>query len=400
MVIRIFEAFAGYGSQLMALRRLEKQYPDFRVEPVGISEIDEYAIKAYKAVHGDVKNYGDISKIDWTQVPDFDLFTYSSPCQDFSSAGLQKGGEKGSGTRSSLLWECEKAISIKKPKYCLMENVAALITDKFVGLFNRWQRTLEGYGYVSFAQVLNAKDYGVPQNRERIFLVSIRIDDNAPKFFFPESFPLEKRLKDVLEKNVDESYYLDDARIKGVFESNFTQEKRRLQEKDTCDTLLSRDWKDPKLVKDNTPKFFFPEPIPLEKRLGDVLEDNVDESYYLSDARLEGVTKSTKKEQEKGNGFAFKPKDRSDIANSLTTLCGGGRKTDNYLVDAYPVGRERTEEEKQRRREFGDKGAKFASKQMKILEDGVSTCVTTFAQKDNLCAEVYNEVKTEDSEQR
>jgi len=193
---------------------------------------------------------------------------------------------------------------------------------------------------------------------------------------------------------------LDDARIKGVFESNFTQEKRRLQEKDTCDTLLSRDWKDPKLVKDNTPKFFFPEPIPLEKRLGDVLEDNVDESYYLSDARLEGVTKSTKKEQEKGNGFAFKPKDRSDIANSLTTLCGGGRKTDNYLVDAYPVGRERTEEEKQRRREFGDKGAKFASKQMKILEDGVSTCVTTFAQKDNLCAEVYNEVKTEDSEQR
>jgi len=113
--IRIFEAFAGYGSQLMALRRLEKEYPDqIKVTPIGISEIEKNAVKAYKAVHGEVPNYGDISKIDWSQVPDFDLFTYSSPCQDFSNAGLQRGGEAGSGTRSSLLWECERAIAAKK----------------------------------------------------------------------------------------------------------------------------------------------------------------------------------------------------------------------------------------------------------------------------------------------
>jgi DNA (cytosine-5)-methyltransferase 1 len=116
--IRVFEAFAGYGSQLMALKQLEKDYPDkIKVTPVGIAEIDKYAIQAYKAVHGEVTNYGDISKINWDEVPDFDLFTYSSPCQDFSNAGLQRGGEEGSGTRSSLLWECRRAILAKKPKY-------------------------------------------------------------------------------------------------------------------------------------------------------------------------------------------------------------------------------------------------------------------------------------------
>ena len=91
MVIKTFEAFAGYGSQLMALKRLERDYPEVHFEPVGISEIDENPIKAYKAVHGDITNYGDISKIDWNNVPDFDLFTYSFPCQDVSSSGYQKG---------------------------------------------------------------------------------------------------------------------------------------------------------------------------------------------------------------------------------------------------------------------------------------------------------------------
>jgi DNA (cytosine-5)-methyltransferase 1 len=211
--IRIFEAFAGYGSQLMALRRLEKEYPDqIKVTPIGISEIEKNAVKAYKAVHGEVPNYGDISKIDWSQVPDFDLFTYSSPCQDFSNAGLQRGGEAGSGTRSSLLWECERAIAAKKTKYLLMENVAALVQAKFIRLFNKWQNKLESYGYKNFAMVLNAKNYNVPQNRERIFMVSI-LDENA-KFEFPQPIPLTRKLKDVLEKDVDERYYLSDDKIK------------------------------------------------------------------------------------------------------------------------------------------------------------------------------------------
>lgn len=222
--IRTFEAFAGYGSQLLALRRLEAANPDkIKVVPVGISEIDPHAIKAYHAVHGEgIPNYGDISKIDWLKVPDFDLFTYSSPCQDFSSAGLQRGGEKGSGTRSSLLWECERAIAAKRPKYLLMENVAALVTNKFIKLFNKWQRTLESYGYRNFAKVLNAKDYGVPQNRERIFMVSI-LDKNA-KFFFPKQMPLKKRLLDVLEKKVDDRYYLKNVQLVDKFSQKETNE--------------------------------------------------------------------------------------------------------------------------------------------------------------------------------
>lgn len=241
--IRLFEAFAGYGSQLMAMRRLEQAFPDkIKVEPIGISEIDKYALAAYQAVHGEVKNYGDISQIDWSQVPDFDLFTYSSPCQDFSVAGLQRGGTKGSGTRSSLLWECERAIAAKRPKYLLFENVAALVSAKFVKLFNQWQLLLESYGYTNFTQVLNAKDYGVPQNRERVFMVSIL--------------------------NCDKPYY-------------------------------------------------FPQPIPLTKRLRDVLEDNVPEEFYLSERMLKGFEQHNANHEAKGTGFIFKPKDGSDTANAL-----------------------------------------------------------------------------------
>ena len=166
-------------------------------------------------------------------------------CQDFSSAGLQRGGEKGSGTRSSLLWECERAIAEKRPKWLLMENVAALVSGKFIKLFNKWQRTLEKYGYHNFAQVLNAKDYGVPQNRERIFMVSIH--DEAARFYFPKPIPLTKRLKDVLEHVVDECYYINDIQVQKVLNSSFAQERNRLQQ-EVAGEARARDYKDPKLV--------------------------------------------------------------------------------------------------------------------------------------------------------
>lgn len=213
MKIRVFTAFSGYDSQCLALDRLKRDFPAFDYELVGWAEIDKYAIQAHNALYPQWadRNYGDISKIDWDEVPDFDLFTYSSPCQDFSNAGLQRGGEEGSGTRSSLLWECRRAIIAKKPKYLLLENVAALVSQKFLPLFNKWQAELEGYGYSNFARVLNAKDYGVPQNRERVFLVSIR--DVDARYSFPPTMPLDKRLKDVLEQNVDEKYYLSDKML-------------------------------------------------------------------------------------------------------------------------------------------------------------------------------------------
>lgn len=208
MKIRVFEAFAGYGSQSLALERLKRHFPEFDYEVVGISEIDKYAVTAYNALHGEVPNYGDISKIDWKEVPDFDLFTYSFPCTNLSNAGKQEGCEEGSGTASSLLWECRKAIVAKRPRYLLMENVKALVSLKFLPYFLKWQSELVSYGYSNFARVLNAKDFGVPQNRERIFMVSIL--DRQARYHFPEPFPLDRRIKDILEEDVDERYFLSE----------------------------------------------------------------------------------------------------------------------------------------------------------------------------------------------
>ena len=219
--LRVFTAFSGYDSQCMALDRIGIPYT-----LVGWSEIDKNAIMAHNAVYPQYadRNYGDIQQIDWKQVPDFDLFTFSSPCQDFSSAGLQRGGQEGSGTRSSLLWECRKAIIEKKPKYLLLENVKALVSKKFIDLFNKWLNELEGYGYTNYWQVLNAKDYGVPQNRERVFCVSILDDDSI--YNFPLPFPLEKRLKDVLEPEVDDKYVLSDKAIEGFLQHNLHHLKK------------------------------------------------------------------------------------------------------------------------------------------------------------------------------
>lgn len=200
--IRVFEAFSGYGSQSMALKRLGIDF-----EVVGISEIDKYAIQAYMAVHGETHNYGDISKIDWSIVPDFDFLTYSFPCTDISNAGKRKGLAEGSGTRSSLIWECRKAIESKRPKYLLMENVKNLVSKSFIPYLKEWLIFLYRQGYSNYTKVLNAKDFGVPQNRERVFMVSILGDAS---FYFPKPFTLKKRLKDVLEKDVDESFYLSE----------------------------------------------------------------------------------------------------------------------------------------------------------------------------------------------
>ena len=201
MKIRVLELFAGYGSQALALENLGIDFTS------DISEIDRYAIQAYNQLHGDTHNWGDITKIDEKKLPYYDLITYSSPCQDFSTAGLGKGGDAGSGTRSSLLWECERIIRAVKPKHLLMENVKNLVGEKHKHNFIRWLRVLEMMGYQNFWKVLNAKDYGVPQNRERVFVVSIL---GGGQYLFPNKIKLEKKLKDILEPVVDEKYYLSD----------------------------------------------------------------------------------------------------------------------------------------------------------------------------------------------
>ena len=200
-MLRVFEAFAGYGSQSIALRNLGIEY-----EVVAISEIDKYAIKAYEAIHGPTNNLGDISKIDPKDIPDHDLFTYSFPCQDLSVAGKQAG--LGKGTRSGLLYECEKIIEAKKPKYLLLENVKNLVGKKFKPQFDEWLDYLESLGYTNYWKILNAKDYGVPQNRERVFVVSIL--GNHKPYKFADKMPLDKCIADILEEQVDEKYYLSE----------------------------------------------------------------------------------------------------------------------------------------------------------------------------------------------
>lgn len=216
--MKIFEAFSGYVSQSLALKRLCNEYPEIRYDVVGFSEIDKYAIKAYNALHPDVQNYGDVTTIDWETVPDFDLLTWSSPCTNISQAGKQEGMDEGSGTASSFIWSIKDCLAVKHPKYILVENVANIVGKRFIDEFNKFQELLKGFGYVCHYNVMNAKDFGVPQNRKRLFLVARRSD--MPVYYFPKPFPLKKRLKDVLEENVDESYYLSDKAVKYIFSSD------------------------------------------------------------------------------------------------------------------------------------------------------------------------------------
>ena len=198
--LKVFEAFSGYGSQSIALRNLGISH-----KVVAISEIDKYAIKAYEAIHGPTLNLGDISKIKVEDIPEHDIFTYSFPCQDLSVAGKQAGLHKG--TRSGLLYECEKIIEHCRPKYLLLENVKNLVGKKFKPQFDEWLDYLESLGYTSYWKVLNAKDYGVPQNRERVFVVSI-LGEHEP-YKFPKAIPLDKCIADILEDEVDEKYYIN-----------------------------------------------------------------------------------------------------------------------------------------------------------------------------------------------
>lgn len=207
--IKLFEAFAGYGSQYMALKRL-----GVKVDVVGYSEIDKFAIQVYEALHGKHKNYGGIGSFDRLP-PNIDICTWSFPCQDISLAGKQRGMEDGSRSNYGYVFldTVEATPYHERPKVLLMENVKALFTEKFRDDWREIQLRLERMGYTNYADVLNAKDYGVAQNRERVFIVSILGEYN---YKFPKPIPLTKRLKDYLEDEVDEKYYLSDKQIEQI----------------------------------------------------------------------------------------------------------------------------------------------------------------------------------------
>lgn len=225
--IRLIELFAGIGAQAKALERLGVQFEHYR-----ICEFDKYAVTSYNAIHGTYFKTSDICKIKAEDlgVVDTDkycyIMTYSFPCTDLSVAGKQAGMSKGTGTRSGLLWEVERLLREMKelPQILLMENVPQVIGQKNIKDFADWISFLDGLGYKSKWEVLNAKDFNVPQNRERCFMVSWQGDYY---YEFPKTIGFRRLLQDVLEKDVDKKYYLPQTLIDYYIKRNDEQRKKK-----------------------------------------------------------------------------------------------------------------------------------------------------------------------------
>lgn len=212
--MKVLSLFSGIGAFEKALKKIGIDY-----ELVNYCEIDEHASKAYAAIHGvsEDLNLWDVTTVDTSKLPNnIDLLTHGSPCQSFSIAGKQAGGDKGSGTTSSLMWETVRIVGDLKPKLVIWENVKNVLSKKHIHNFDSYIKSLNNLGYNSYYKVLNAKHYGIPQNRERIFVVSIRKDIDHGKFKFPEPFELKLRLKDMLDDNVDEKYYLSEKKMSSI----------------------------------------------------------------------------------------------------------------------------------------------------------------------------------------
>lgn len=223
--VRLIELFAGIGSQAKALKRLGVNFTHHRVV-----EWDKYAMASYNAIHQTNFETSDIQKIHAADLGIAErerfiyIMTYSFPCQDLSLAGNQKGMTKGSGTRSGLLWEVERLLDEceELPQVLLMENVPQVIGQKNIKDFQKWRSKLESLGYTNFVQILNSKDYGIPQNRNRCFMVSILGDYH---YSFPKKKKLELKLKDMLEDKVDEKYYLSDKAIRYILKEERIEKK-------------------------------------------------------------------------------------------------------------------------------------------------------------------------------
>lgn len=301
---------------------------------VNFCEFDKYAIKSYCAIHNvdESLNLGDITKVDETKLEDFNMICGGSPCQDFSVAGKQKGSvwtckncgheynpltvhwskrskcpncdsEDIEKTRSSLLVEYLRVVREKKPNFGIYENVKNIVGKQFRDTtFKLFEDELHEYGYNTYWKVLNSKDYGVPQNRERVYLIFIRKDLDNGKFVFPEGFDNGIRLKDVLEDEVDEKYYIADEKVKRFITqlnsnnvllydpSQVKREGKSREYNNFCPTLTSRDYKDPRIVNDNAVK-----QIGIDKSLNDTrVIDNANcitarEDRGISNRKAEGT---------------------------------------------------------------------------------------------------------------
>lgn len=223
-MLRVLSLFSGIGAFEVAL---DEENIEWELDHY--CEIDKYACQSYNCIHGttDADNLKDVTNIDYSKIGNVDLVTYGFPCQDISVAGKGAGffDEDGNITRSGLFFNAANIIRHTKPKFAIFENVKNLTGKRFKEEFETVLNTLDELGYNTYWKVLNAKDYGIPQNRERVFGISIRKDiDHGYEFPIPVELTL--RLKDMLEEQVDEKYYLSEKMIKGFLKHNENHEAK------------------------------------------------------------------------------------------------------------------------------------------------------------------------------
>ena len=226
--MKVLELFGGIGACSKALERL-----GIDIEIVDYVEIDKYAVTSFNAIHNTNFEPQDIRN--WDKDIEVDLIMHGSPCQDFSIAGNQAGGDKGSGTRSSLMYETIRIVGKLKPKFVVWENVRNLLSAKHRHNFDAYLQSMESLDYKNYYEVLNAKDYGIPQNRERVFTISIK-NDIEKEFIFPQKQELKIKLKDLLEDEVDNKFYLSDKAFQYALNTDFEQckLKNRLPKDGIC----------------------------------------------------------------------------------------------------------------------------------------------------------------------
>lgn len=218
--IRMIELFAGIGATAKAMENLNVPFEHYRA-----IEIDKSAMASYNAIHGTNFKPVDIKTVKGSDlgITETDkycyILSYSFPCQDLSQGGKMQGMSKGSGTRSGLLWEVERILDecTELPQVLLMENVPMVIGKRFIKDFQKWRSKLESLNYSNYVQLLNAVNYGIPQNRNRCFMVSIL---GNYYYKFPKKQKLKLKLKDLLEHDVDEKYYLSKKAMEGFLAYN------------------------------------------------------------------------------------------------------------------------------------------------------------------------------------
>ena len=336
MKLKILELFGGIGACSKALERLGIDY-----EIADYVEIDKYAVKSFNAIHNTNFEPQDICK--WNKDIKVDLIMHGSPCQDFSLAGKQAGGDKDSGTRSSLMYETIRIVEKLKPKYVIWENVKNLLSKKHRHNFDSYLETMEQLGYTNYYQVLNAKDYGIPQNRERVFTISILGNE---KYEFPSKQD-EENLQDFLEKDTN-------IKTKPMCEKAFNIEYEQIitSDKDIYQCNVSSGYQDCKVGIKVSPtirannncthvlqKFEFPPKQELRSKLKDMLEDKVDEKYYLSDKMVNYILDNNDTQKgTKWEGRADNDTLNSNIAHTLSVRGAGGCQragVSNFIIDNY-----------------------------------------------------------------